>query len=56
MNLFTGPASARLKAGLARPLQYDTAAAAAAAAVAATAAAEDQARVIQGLMVRTRAG
>jgi creatinine amidohydrolase/Fe(II)-dependent formamide hydrolase-like protein len=50
VNLFTGSASARLKAGLARPAQYDTAAAAAVAAAAA-AAAEDQARVSEVLMV-----
>ena len=38
---FTGSASARLKAGLARPAQYDTAAAAAATAAATAAASEE---------------
>ena len=41
---FTGSASARLKAGLARPARYDTAAAAAAAAAATAAASEEQIR------------
>ena len=49
---FTWSASARLKAGLSRPAQYDTAAAAAAAATAA--APEDQTRVTSVRLHRAR--
>ena len=53
---FTGSASARLKAGLARPAQYDTAAAAAATAAATAAASEEQVRATSVRLHRVDCG
>ena len=53
---FTGSVSARLKAGLARPAQYDTAAAAAATAAATAAASEEQIRATSVRLHRVDCG